>query len=70
MVGIIDTLLFVLMALIPIIQILKRKHCGDACRVTLCAEWFLEKFIKTLTVLFFFCIQETMLSLVVALEFE
>ena len=64
--GVCNCLVVLLMIVIPIFKILRKKHCSDACRCLLCANWFLETVLKFLYVAFFLMIQETILSIVVS----
>lgn len=68
--GPLNILIVVLMIVVPCVVTLKRKYCGECCRIWLCAEWFLGPAHKVLHVVFFLLIEETMLSIVVALYFS
>ena len=67
--GIMNCIVLAVLIILPLYQKFRNKLCPDACRCLLCANWVLDKIKRAFQIIFFLMIEETVLSIVVALNF-
>ena len=67
--GIMNCFVLAVLIILPLYQKLRKKFCADSCRCLLCANWVLDLIKRAFQIIFFLMIEETVLSIVVALNF-
>ena len=67
--GIMNCIVLAVLIMLPLYQKLRNKFCPDACQCLLCANWVLDLIKRIFQILFFLMIEETILSIMVALKF-